>query len=219
MTVPGVYDPRHVLHERSSIPRGGIAMAWTLDTAHTTVGFSARHMGLSRVRGVFRDVDGTIALEPDDLTKTSGKVEIRTASIDTGDEQRDAHLRSPDFFDAERFPTMTFEPTSVERIDDERYRVRGNLMIRDTTNEIELVYEHAGEMIDPYGHRKLGGRLSGTIKRSDWGLTWNVALEAGGWLVSDTIELEIEGQVAESEEAIEQEVAAETELEEERQAS
>jgi polyisoprenoid-binding protein YceI len=185
-------------------------MAWTLDTAHTTVGFSARHMGLSRVRGIFRDFDGTVAPDPDDLTRTKGKVEIRTASVDTGDEQRDAHLRSADFFDSERFPVMTFEPSAIERIDDGRYRVRGNLTIKDTTNEIELVYEHSGEMVDPFGARKLGGRVSGTIHRSDWGLTWNVALEAGGWLVSDAVEIEVEGQVAESREAIEAEVAVET---------
>lgn len=184
-------------------------MGWTFDPAHTTMGFSARHMGLSTVRGQFRRFTGTIELDPDNLTKTRGRVEIDAASIDTGDAQRDEHLRSPDFFDVERYPTIVFEPTSIERIGGNLYRVRGNLTIKDVTREVELTYEHAGEAVDPYGNRKLGGRLTGTIKRSDWGLTWNVALETGGWLVSDKIDLEIEGQVAESQEAVEQEAREE----------
>jgi polyisoprenoid-binding protein YceI len=174
-------------------------MAWAFDLSHTSVGFSARHMGLSTVRGRFHRFNGTIVLDPSDLSKTIGRLEIDASSIDTGDPQRDEHLRSPDFFDVEHYPTIVFEPTSIERIDDEHYRVRGNLTIKSVTREVELIYEHAGEAVDPFGKRKLGGRLTGEIKRSDWGLTWNVALEAGGWLVSDAIKLEIEGQVVETE--------------------
>lgn len=184
-------------------------MGWVFDTAHTTVGFSARHMGLSTVRGRFTHFDGNIELDPNDLIKTRGRIEVDMASVETGDETRDAHLRSPDFFDVEKYPKMIFEPKSIERIDDDSYKVVGELTIRDVTRPIELRYEHSGEAIDPYGKRKLGGRLTGTIKRSDWGLTWNVALEAGGWLVSDKINIEIEGQVAESQEAVEKEVEAE----------
>lgn len=174
-------------------------MGWAFDPAHTTIGFSARHMGLSTVRGQFRRFTGTIELDPNDLTKTRGRLEIDVSSLDTGDQQRDEHLRSPDFFDAERYHTMLFGPTSVEPIDDEHFRVRGNLTIRDITHEVELTYEHSGEAVDPFGKHKLGGRLTGTINRSDWDLKWNVALEAGGWLVSDAITLEIEGQVVETE--------------------
>jgi polyisoprenoid-binding protein YceI len=179
-------------------------MGWAFDPAHTTIGFTARHLGLTTVRGRFRRFTGTIELDPDDLTKTRGRIEVDVSSVDTGDPKRDEHLRSPDFFDADRYPTMVFEPTSVEPIDDEHLRVRGNLSVKDITHEVELTYEHSGEAVDPFGKRKLGGRLTGTINRSDWDLKWNVALEAGGWLVSDTITLEIEGQVVETEETNEQ---------------
>jgi polyisoprenoid-binding protein YceI len=186
-------------------------MGWTFDPAHTTVGFSARYMGLTTVRGQFRKFEGTIELDPDDLTKTRGRVEVDMASVDTGDETRDGHLRSPDFFDVENHPKMVFEPTSVTRVDEDTFKVKGNLTIRGTTREVEFDYEHSGEGRDAYGKRKLGGRLTGTIKRSDWGLKWNVALEAGGWLVSDKITIEIDGQVAESEQAVEDEAKLETE--------
>jgi polyisoprenoid-binding protein YceI len=176
-------------------------MAWAFDPAHTTIGFTARHMGLSTVRGRFRRFTGTIELDPDDLTNTRGRIEIDVPSVDTGDPKRDDHLRSPDFFDADRYPTMVFEPMSVERIDDEQFRVRGNLTIKEITHEVELTYEHSGQAVDPFGNRKLGGRLVGMINRSDWDLKWNVALEAGGWLVSDEIRLEIEGQVVETQES------------------
>jgi polyisoprenoid-binding protein YceI len=186
-------------------------MGWTFDPAHTTVGFSARHMGLSTVRGRFTRFNGTIELDPDDLTRTRGRIEVDMASVETGDENRDGHLRSPDFFDVENYPVMVYEPISITRVDEDRYKVKGNLTIHGKTREVEFDYEHSGEGIDPYGKRKLGGHLTGAIKRSDWGLTWNVALEAGGWLVSDKINIEVEGQVAESQEAVEDEVELETE--------
>lgn len=186
-------------------------MGWTFDPAHTTIGFSARYMGLTTVRGQFEKFEGTIELDPDDLTKTRGQVEVDMASVNTNDETRDGHLRSPDFFDVENHPKMVFEPTSVTKVDEDTYKVKGNLTIRGETREVEFDYEHSGEGKDAYGKKKLGGRLTGTIKRSDWGLKWNVALEAGGWLVSDKINIEIDGQVAESEQAVEDEAKLETE--------
>jgi polyisoprenoid-binding protein YceI len=126
------------------------------------------------------------------------------ASIDTGNEQRDEHLRSPDFFDLQRYPKMTFQLKSVTPRGGDRYGVVGDLTIKDVTREIELDYEHAGVGGDPYGNRRLGGSLSTTIKRSDWGLTWNVALERGGWLVSDEIKIEVDGQLTESQDAVEE---------------
>lgn len=180
-------------------------MAWVLDPAHTTIGFSARHMGLSTVRGRFTSFTGSIELDPSDVTAAKGTVEVDMASIDTGNEQRDEHLRSPDFFDVERFPKMTFEVSSVTREGSEGdYRVVGDLTIKDITREVEFDFEYAGEGKDPYGNRRVGGSLTTTIKRTDWGLTWNVALETGGWLVSDKVRIEIEGQLTESEEAAEE---------------
>ena len=187
-------------------------MAWTVDTAHSTVGFAARHMGLAKVRGQFKGFRGEIEVDPQDLTTARGHLEVDMASVDTGEEKRDEHLRSADFFDVERFPTLTFNSKSVTKVSDDHYKVVGDLTLRDVTHEVELDYEHGGEGVDPYGNRKVGGTLTGTIKRSDWGLTWNVALETGGWLVSDKISLEIDLQLAESQEAVEQEAEREAEV-------
>ena len=185
-------------------------MAWKLDPAHTTIGFSVRHMGLSKVRGRFTSFSGSIDVDPSDLTTARGEVEIDTVSIDTGNADRDAHLRGPDFFDVESHPKMTFVAKSVTRGKaEDAYRVVGDLTIKGVTKEVELELEYAGEGVDPYGNRRVGGSLSGTIKRSDWGLTWNVALETGGWLVSDNIKIEIEGQLAESADAVQETAEAE----------
>ncbi len=183
-------------------------MAWVIDPAHTTVGFKARHMGLSTVRGHFGKFDGEIELDPNDITTARGRIEVDLASVNTNNEQRDAHLRSPDFFDIERFPKMTFAVDSVVP-DGEGYKVRGDLTIKDVTKPVEFDLQYAGEGIDPYGNRRIGGSVTGTIKRSDWGLTWNVALETGGWLVSDKITIEIEGQLTESREAADEQAEAE----------
>lgn len=187
-------------------------MAWVIDPAHTTVGFNVRHMGLSTVRGRFGRFEGTIDGNPEEITSAKGRVEIGVASVDTGDAKRDDHLRGPDFFDVEKYPNMVFASKNITRKDGDRYSVVGDLTIKDVTREVALDYEHAGEGVDPYGNRRLGGTLTATIKRSDWGLTWNVALETGGWLVADKIKLEIDFQVTESKEAIEEEAEAETRL-------
>ena len=184
-------------------------MAWTIDTAHTTVSFSARHMGLAKVRGVFTGFDGSIEGDPKDIGSAKARFEVDLASVDTGNADRDAHLRSADFFDVEKNPKMTFVSTSIEPNGKGEFKVIGDLTIKGITKPVELVYEHGGEGVDPYGNRKVGGTLTGTILRSDWDLTWNVALETGGWLVSDKVQLEIDLQVAESKEAIELEAKAE----------
>ena len=186
-------------------------MAWTIDTAHSTVSFSARHMGLAKVRGQFDTFTGEIDGDPNDITTARGRLEIDLASVDTGNSDRDAHLRSADFFDVEKHPKMTFVSRSVTPAGDGTYKVVGDLTIKGITKEVELTYEHGGDGIDPYGNRKVGGTLTGTIKRSDWGLTWNVALETGGWLVSDKIQIEVDLQVAASPEAVEEEARAEAE--------
>lgn len=186
-------------------------MAWTIDTAHTTVGFVARHMGLSKVRGQFTSFRGEVEGDPSDLTTAKGRLEVDLASVDTGNPDRDAHLKSADFFDVEKYPTMTFVSTSITK-DGDDYLVHGDLTIKDVTKPVTLTYEHGGDAKDPYGNRKIGGTLSGTIKRTDWGLTWNVPLDSGGWLVSEKIQLEIDLQVAESTEAVEQEAKAEAQI-------
>lgn len=187
-------------------------MAWTVDPAHTTVGFAVRHIGLSKVRGQFTRFAGEVEGDPNDITSVRGRFEVDLASVDTGDADRDAHLRGPDFFDVEEFPKMRFTSKSVFPAGDGRYKIVGDLTIKDVTRAVELDYEHAGEAVDPYGNKKIGGSLSGTIKRSEWGLTWNVPLDSGGWLVSDNVTLEIDLQVAEAREVVELEAKAEAEI-------
>lgn len=187
-------------------------MAWMVDEAHTTVSFAARHLGLSKVRGQFTRFSGEVEGDPNDITSASGQFDIETSSVETGNADRDAHLRMGDFFDVGRFPTMTFVVRSITPAGDGTYTVTGDLTIKDVTREVSLRYEHGGENMDPYGNRKIGGTLTGTIKRSEWGLTWNVPLDSGGWLISDNINLEIDFQLAESKEAVEEEAKAEAEI-------
>ncbi len=186
-------------------------MAWNIDPAHSSVGFSARHLGLSKVRGLFTRFSGEVEGDPSDLTTASGRFEVEMDSVDTGSPDRDAHLKGADFFDVEKFPKMTFVSKSVTGEAGD-YKVVGDLTIKDVTREVTLDLEPGGETVDPFGNRKVGGTLTGTISRSDWGLTWNVPLDSGGWLVSEKIALEIDLQVAESKEAVEEEVEAERQL-------
>lgn len=186
-------------------------MAWNIDTAHTSVGFVARHLGLSKVRGQFGSFRGEVEGDPTDITTAKGWFEVEMASIDSGNADRDAHLKSADFFDVEKYPTMRFVSKRIEGSGD-TFKVVGDLTIKDVTKEVVLDYEHGGDVTDPFGNRKIGGTLTGTIKRSEWGLTWNVPLESGGWLVSDNVKIEIDLQVAETEEAVEEEAKAEAEI-------
>lgn len=186
-------------------------MAWTIDPVHTSVGFTARHLGLSKVRGQFTDFRGEVEGDPTDITTARARLEIDMASVQTGSADRDTHIKGEDFFDVEKHPTMTFVSTRVEP-DGDDYKVIGDLTIKGVTKEVELSYEHGGDLQDPFGNRKVGGSLTGMIKRSDWGLTWNVPLDTGGLLVSDKIVLEIDLQVAESSEAVADEAKAEAQL-------
>ena len=183
-------------------------MAWTIDTAHTSVGFVARHMGLSKVRGQFTSFRGEVEGDPGDITSAKARFEADMDSVDTGNADRDAHLKSADFFDVEKYPTMVFQTKSISGSGD-TYKVVGDLTIKDVTKEVELDYEHGGDVQDPFGNHKAGGTLTGKIKRSEWGLSWNVPMDSGGWLVSDNIVLEIDFQFVETKEAIEEEVKAE----------
>lgn len=186
-------------------------MGWDLDPNHTSVSFSAKHLGVATVRGFFRKADAQVELDDaNDPTTARGTVTIDAASIDTGNEQRDAHLRGADFFDVEKYPTITFTAKSVRPSGDGEFTVTGDLTIKDVTREIELQYEHGGVVTDPFGNTKTGGTLTATINRADWGLRWNVPLGQGGVLVSEKIKLEIDGQLAQTKEAVEAGAAAES---------
>jgi polyisoprenoid-binding protein YceI len=167
---------------------------WNIDTTHSAINFSVRHMVFAKVRGRFDEWSGAVHLGPDDLTGGSVEVEIDSKSIDTGVADRDNHLRSADFFDVERFPKLRFKSTEVEKIDNEHFRVRGALTIRDVTREVVLDVEYAGQAKDPWGNTRAAFTASTTVERSDFGLNWNQVLEAGGVLVGERIDIEIEVQ-------------------------
>ena len=170
---------------------------WKLDPAHTLVGFSAKHMMFTTVRGKFNELEGTIVANADDPNSSSAEVTIPAASIDTGVEQRDAHLKSGDFLDVENYPTITFRSKRIEGAanrEGERFKVIGDLTIRGQTREVTLdaVYDGVGK--DPWGGTRVGFSAATRIDRRDWGLTWNAALETGGVLVSNELKIEIEVQ-------------------------
>ena len=170
-------------------------MTWSLDPHHTSVSFSAKHLGVATVRGSFGQVAAALELDdPNDPTTGSGTVTIQAASVTTGSEQRDGHLKSADFLDVEKYPEIVFTLKSIAPEGD-HFKVAGDLKIKDVTKEITLDYEHSGSVVDPFGNTKVGGTLTGTINRSDWGLTWNVPLGGGGFLVGEKVKLEIDGEL------------------------
>ncbi|HET8523590.1 MAG TPA: YceI family protein [Thermomicrobiales bacterium] len=167
---------------------------WTLDPAHTLVEFGVKHMMFTTVKGRFPGVSGTFTVDEANPANSSTSVTIDTASIDTRDEKRDAHLRSADFFDVENYPTITFESTRVEPHgkDKERATIYGNLTIRGVTREVALDAAFNGKAVTPWGNEISSYSATTSIDRKDYGLTWNAALEAGGMLVGDTIKITIE---------------------------
>jgi len=167
-----------------------------IDPAHTLVEFSAKHMMFTTVKGRFSGVSGTILDVADDLTRSSVEVEIDAASIATGDLQRDGHLMSPDFLDVANFPRITFKSRRIEG-KRERFRVIGDLTIRGKTGEVALEAEFQGIGANPWGKTVAGFSASTEINRKDFGLSWNVALETGGVLVSDRLKITLEVQAVE----------------------
>ncbi len=168
---------------------------WQVDPAHSLVEFSVRHMMVSTVKGRFTDVKGAVINVDDDPAKSSVEIEIAAASVNTGDEKRDAHLRSADFFDVENFPAITFKGTRVEG-SPEDFTVTGDLTIRGVTREVRLIAGLNGVGTNPWGATVAGFSAETKINRKDFDLGWNVALEAGGVLVGDQIKIQIELQVA-----------------------
>ena len=172
-------------------------MAWNIDKAHSEVGFAVRHMMISTVRGKFTRFDADISLDPANLAAAKVTARIETASVDTNEEKRDGHLKSPDFFDAEKYPTLSFTSSSVKRNGSD-IEVSGSLKIKDQEHPITLKGELLGPSKDPWGNTKLGFSLSGDIDREQWGLGWNQALEAGGVLVGKKVKITLEVELAQS---------------------
>ena len=167
---------------------------WQIDPGHSEVGFAVKHLMISSVRGRFSGVKGTVVLDSEDLSRSSVEVEIDASTIDTREEKRDGHLRSPDFFDVEKYPTITFRSRRIEPQGGDRFRVTGDLTIRGVTREVVLDATEEGRGGDPWGGERVGFSATGKIDRREFGLTWNQALETGGVLVSNDIRLAIEAE-------------------------
>jgi polyisoprenoid-binding protein YceI len=170
-----------------------------LDSAHSSVGFKVRHL-VSKVSGAFNEFDGTIVADLGNLDASSVEFTIQTASIDTKNEKRDGHLRSADFFDAENYPEITFKSSKITKIDGDSYAVVGALTIRGVTKEITLTVDYLGEMI-AMGGTRAGYELTTTVDRKDYGVSWNRALDAGGFVLGDDVEININLEVIKQEAA------------------
>ena len=165
---------------------------YKIDPAHSRLGFMARHALVTKVRGQFADFEGSLHLDAQDPSRSTAEVTIQAASLDTRQEQRDAHLRGDDFFSVEQFPILSFRSTAIEPVDGETYRVTGDLTIRDHTHPVTIDLAFNGSAQDPFGNLRVGFEGFTTVNRKDWGLNWNAALEAGGLLVSEKVTLEFD---------------------------
>ena len=165
---------------------------YAIDPTHSRVGFVARHAMVTKVRGSFNEFEGSGYFDAENPASSHLQLTIQAASIDTRNADRDAHLRSNDFFDMENFPEITFTSTKVEHIDADNYKVTGDLTIKGVTKSVTIDFEYAGTAVDPFGNQRIGVEGTTTINRKDWGVNWNAALEAGGVLVSEKVTLEFE---------------------------
>jgi polyisoprenoid-binding protein YceI len=169
---------------------------FAVDTSHSRVGFTVRHLGFSKVRGAFEVFEGTIRLAEDDLTTLETEASIDVSTVNTGDAKRDEHLRSGDFFEVDAHPAIMFKSTEIKSVNGSRFTLVGDFTIRGVTRSIELDGEFLGTATDPWGNEKIAIEAHGSINRKDFGLNWNAVLETGGVLVSDKVDLTIEVQAA-----------------------
>lgn len=169
-----------------------LAGSYTLDPAHTRIGFVARHAMVTKVRGAFHEFEGAATIDGDDFSKSTATVTIQATSIDTGNEQRDGHLRSNDFLGMDEYPEITFVSTGVSQDGPTAFELTGDLTIKDVTRSVTIPFEFEGAATDPFGNARVGFEGSVTINRKDYGITWNAALETGGVLVGDKIVLQFD---------------------------
>jgi polyisoprenoid-binding protein YceI len=174
-----------------------VAGQYAIDPTHTSVEFVGRHLMITKVRGRFADTSGTITID-DEPERSHVEVEIKVSSLDSGNADRDTHLRSPDFFDAERYPTITFRSTKVEAGPSGTWNVTGDLTVRDVTRPVTLEVDFDGANSSPLGDERIAFSAATDVDREEWGLTWNVALETGGWLVGKTVRIELNVQAVAS---------------------
>ncbi|HEX3344443.1 MAG TPA: YceI family protein [Polyangiaceae bacterium] len=177
-------------------------MAWSIDTVHSHVGFSVKHMMVATVRGQFKGYRATLRLDPKDFARSKFEGEIDVASIDTGNPDRDAHLRTNDFFDAPNHPKITFQSTRIEPKDGGEYTVHGDLTIRGVTKPVALDVEFHGTSKNPYGKTVAGLSVRGTVNRKDFGVNFNALLETGGVAIAEKVKLEVDVEAVSVEDAV-----------------
>ena len=168
---------------------------WAVDPTHSKIGFKVKHLMISNVLGSFREFEGEVTTVGNDFSKSVISLSMNTASVDTEIADRDAHLKSGDFFDVENFPKITFNGAGLKDLGDDLYELTGDLTIKGITNPITLSVEFGGVNSDPWGNVKAGFSVTGKLKRKDWGLTWNAALETGGVLVGDEVKIDCDVQL------------------------
>lgn len=166
--------------------------SYAIDPSHSRIGFVARHAMVSKVRGSFNDFEGTGFFDTDDVSNSQIHLTIQAASIDTRNADRDAHLRSNDFFDMESHSEIAFVSTSAEAVSEGNYRVTGDLTMKGVTKPVTIDFEYTGASVDPYGNQRIGLEGTATVHRKEWGVNWNAPLEAGGVLVSEKVQLEFD---------------------------
>lgn len=171
-----------------------INQKWVLDTTHSELLFKVKHLMITNIKGEFRTFSASIISPENDFEQAEIMAKIDAGSIFTNNSERDAHLKNEDFLDVEKFPEMQFKSTAIKKIDDETFTVIGALTIKGITKEISLAVDFGGRVKDPYGNEKAGFSINGKLNRKDFGLTWNMALEAGGVMVSDEVKLSAEVQ-------------------------
>jgi polyisoprenoid-binding protein YceI len=185
-----------IQRDRSAVPGSGsyaaVTGTYTIDPVHSTIGFSVRHAMISHVRGRFDRFEGLLKLDGFDPSRSEAYVSVQTDSLDTGTQERDAHLGGPDFFDSATFPLMSFRSTGIVPLGDDEFRLTGSLRIKDIELplDIDVVFGGAGE--DAYGQHRVGFEGTATLRRSDWGLAWNTPLATGGVLISDKVTLTLD---------------------------
>ncbi|OIJ67997.1 YceI family protein [Streptomyces mangrovisoli] len=185
----GLFGNKNDDAETAGTDLASVTGEYTLDPAHTRIGFVARHAMVTNVKGSFHEFSGTLHLDGGDPAKSTASIDVAMASIDTGNADRDGHLKSADFFKCDEFPTMTFRSTSAEDLGGGDYRLTGDLSILGVTKPLTIDLEFNGAAKDPFGNERVGFEGKAEILRSEWGLTWNAKLETGGVLVSDKIKL------------------------------
>ena len=184
-----------VLFVALSITAAATAQSWSFDKSHSSVNFSVTHMVVSEVDGSFKDVTGEVKSEKPDFSDLSVSFTIPVSSVNTDDEKRDGHLKSPDFFDAAKYPNITFKSTSVKKISDKKLELEGDLTMHGVTKKVKWDVKYNGTIKDPYGNNRAGFKSTTTINRKDYGVSWNKTLDAGGVALSDEVAITVNAEI------------------------